>query len=73
MSCSRHRLQVRKKAKNKKSNILISSKAVRALSKNERKQILADRHLQKRVLKSRFVITKAEDVELTPETELKAH
>ena len=61
-----------RKAKNKEWNKLISSGAVRVLSKSESEQILGDPQMKKRVLKSRFVITKAEDVEMTPETELKA-
>ena len=61
-----------RKAKAKEWNKLISSGAIRVLSKEESAQIKKDPNMQKQILKSPFVITKADDVEMTPETELKA-
>ena len=61
-----------RKAKTKEWNKLISSGAIRILSKEQSAQIRNDPNMQKRILKSRFVITKVDDVEMTPEIELKA-
>ena len=61
-----------RKAKTKEWNKLISSGTIRVLSKEQSAQIRNDPNMQKRILKLRFVIAKADDVEMTPEIELKA-
>ena len=61
-----------RRAKKKEWNKLISSGAVRVLSKEESDKVRQDKHLGSRILKSRFVLTKADDAELSCSTEIKA-
>lgn len=67
--CHRPGLQ---KAKLKELNKLVSSGAVRVLSKQESDAVRNDSKLRGRILKSRYVITKADEQELNDLTELKA-
>ena len=61
-----------RRAKKKEWNKLISSGAVRVLSREESEKIRQDEYLSSRILKSRFVLTKADEAELSPSTEIKA-
>ena len=61
-----------KKAKLKEFKKLVSSGAVRVLSKKESDAVKCDPKLRERILKSRYVITKADELELNDLTELKA-
>ena len=68
-SCHKPGLQ---KAKLKELNKLVSSGAVRVLSKKESDAVRNDPKLRGCILKSRYVITKADEQELNDLTELKA-
>ena len=61
-----------RRIKKKEWNKLISSGAVRVLRKEENEKIRKDQYLCSRIFKSRFVLTKADEAELSPSTEIKA-
>ena len=61
-----------RRVKKKEWNKLISSGAVRVLRKEENEKIRKDQYLCSRMFKSRFVLTKADEAELSPSIEIKA-
>lgn len=58
-------------AKKKEWNKLLASGAIKVLSKEESRQIMGDEQMKQRIVKSRFVITKADEAPLGENTELK--
>ena len=61
-----------KRAKQKEWNKLIASGAIKVLSKEESRRLRKNHESRKKILKSRYVFTKAEDIPLDENTELKA-